>query len=163
MIKIKYPLLFACLMICFTACKKNQIEEFDHAAQFKKDTAAISAFVKANNLTGGTMHPEYGIYYQIIEPGEGNVSYKGATQITANYVGRLLDGTVFDDTHGAPATFPLSDVIGGWYFGIPLIQKGGQIRLIIPSYYAYGNRANGPLIPKNAVLDFDITLVDVVP
>ena len=162
MTKIKHLLLLVCLAACFTACKKNEIEEFDYLAQFKKDTVAINAFIKANNITGGTMHPEYGIYYKIIEPGTGNVTYKGATQITANYVGRLLNGTVFDTSSGTPRTFLLGEVIAGWYFGIPMIQKGGQMRLIIPSYYAYGNGQNGA-VPKNSVLDFDITITDLVP
>ena len=162
MINIKRILLLFFLASCFTACKKNQIEEFDYLAQFQKDTAAINAFVKANNITGGTMHPEYGIYYKIIAPGTGNVSYKGATKITANYVGRLLDGTVFDSSNGTPRTFLLGDVIAGWYFGIPMIQKGGEMRLIIPSYYAYGNAQNGH-VPRNSVLDFDITITDLVP
>ncbi|RYZ47726.1 MAG: peptidylprolyl isomerase [Sphingobacteriales bacterium] len=162
MTTIKNLLLFVCLAACFTACKKNEIEEFDYLAQFKKDTAAINAFVKANNITGGTMHPEYGIYYKIIAPGTGNVSYKGSTQITAEYTGRLLDGTVFDNSNGIPRTFELGKVIAGWYFGIPLIQKGGQLRLIIPSYYAYGNTEN-PRIPRNSPLDFDITVTDLVP
>ena len=162
MIGIKRILLLICLAACFASCKKNQIEEFDHVAQFQKDTAAINAFVKANNITGGTMHPEYGIYYKVITPGTGSVSYKGATKITANYEGRLLDGTVFDSTNGTPRTFTLDYVIAGWYFGIPMIQKGGEMRLIIPSYYAYGNRKNGP-VPGNSVLDFDITITDLVP
>lgn len=163
MIKIKQLLLLVCLTACFTACKKNDIQEFDHLAQFSKDTTAIRAFLKANNITEGTVHPEYGIYYHVINPGTGNVSYKGATKITANYVGSLLGGAVFENTNGVPATFELGAVIPGWYWGIPQIQKGGQIRLIIPSFYAYGNRSNGPKIPANSILDFTITLVDVVP
>jgi FKBP-type peptidyl-prolyl cis-trans isomerase FkpA len=157
---IKTLLLFACIAACLTACKRTQIEETDVIPQFKKDTAAINAFVKANNLTNGTMHPEYGIYTQVINPGAGNVAYKGATKITANYVGRLLNGTIFDETKGVPRTFYLGEVISGWQYGIPMIQKGGQIRLIIPSLYAYGTRANGP-VPANSVLDFTITITDL--
>ena len=157
---IKQLTLLVCLAACITACKKKEVEEFDNVAQFQKDTTAIRAFLKANNITEGTIHPEYGIYYHIINPGSGNVSYKGATQVTTNYVGRLLNGTVFDTTNGIPRKFQLNEVIAGWYFGIPMVQKGGQLRLIIPSFYAYGNRGDSR-VPKNSILDFDITVVDV--
>ncbi len=161
MIKIKHLLLLACFTVCFTACKKNEIEEFDHLAQFSKDTAAISAFVKTNNITGGTMDPVVGIYYKIIEPGQGNVKFTTATAIKFDYVGRFLNGSIFDESKTTAGPFYLGEMITGWYFGIPKIQEGGKIRLIVPSYYAYGNRGN-ERIPANSVLDFDITLVDVV-
>jgi FKBP-type peptidyl-prolyl cis-trans isomerase FkpA len=51
-------------------------------------------------------------------------------------------------------------LIIGWQIGIPYIQKGGKIRLLIPSYYGYGNRAAGS-IPANSILDFTITLSNV--
>ncbi|RZM30391.1 MAG: peptidylprolyl isomerase [Pedobacter sp.] len=161
MIKIKSLLLLACLTVCLAACKKNEVEEFDQLAQFSKDTAAISAFVKANNITGGTMDPEYGIYYKVIEPGVGNVKFNGLTSIKFDYVGRFLNGNVFDESKGTVGPYLLGDMIAGWYYGIPKIQKGGKVRLIIPSYYGYGNRVN-PRVPVNSILDFDVTLVDVV-
>lgn len=161
--KINHLLLFVCLMACMAACKKNdiEVEEYDFIAQLKKDTAIINAFVKNNNITGGTLDPESGIYYKIINPGSGTVNYGPSTSITAKYVGRLLDGTVFDDGDGIPQQFSLGRTIPGWQWGIQKIQKGGEVRLIVPSGYAYQNDANGPLIKANSVLDFDITLVDV--
>jgi FKBP-type peptidyl-prolyl cis-trans isomerase FkpA len=72
----------------------------------------------------------------------------------------LLNGTVFDGTTTQPISFKLGQVISGWQIGIPLIQKGGKIRLLIPSGLAYGPDGQGP-IPGNAVLDFDIELLDV--
>jgi FKBP-type peptidyl-prolyl cis-trans isomerase FkpA len=71
-----------------------------------------------------------------------------------------LDGTVFDQTTTQPLNFPLGNVIVGWQIGVPLIKKGGKIRLLIPSGYGYGQGGSGK-IPSNAVLDFDIELVDV--
>jgi len=51
-------------------------------------------------------------------------------------------------------------VISGWQIGIPLIQKGGFIKLIIPSALGYGCRGTGP-IPGDAIIYFDIQLLDV--
>ncbi|WP_230383726.1 FKBP-type peptidyl-prolyl cis-trans isomerase [Pedobacter endophyticus] len=123
------------------------------------DTTAIRAFIKTNNIPA--QKDSYGIFYQIIEPGSGSVTYQGSTRITANYDGRLLNGALFDSTKGTPVPFTLGQVIAGWQIGIQKIQKGGQIRLIIPSYYAYGTTSPSSLIPANAILDFTITLTDV--
>ncbi|WP_231427506.1 MULTISPECIES: FKBP-type peptidyl-prolyl cis-trans isomerase [Pedobacter] len=160
MLKFKYILLLLCVIGLFAACKKtDEGEAYDPTPQFKADTAAIGAFVKANNIQG--VKDPSGIFYQIIEPGAGTITYTTATQITSNYEGKLLNGTVFDSTKGTPIKFSLGGVISGWQFGIPKIQKGGRIRLIIPSYYAYGTRSPSSLVPANSILDFNITLTDV--
>ncbi len=160
--KIKHVLLFLGFIACFSACKKDETEPFDHVGQLKKDTASINAFVRANNITGGAVIPETGIFYKILAPGEGNVSYKPATVIKLNFVGRLLDGTEFDNTNGTPRQYALDGVIVGWQIGIKKIQKGGQIRLIVPSGYGFGTSERPP-IPRNSILDFTITLVDIIP
>jgi len=160
MAKFKYIILLVCITGCFAACKKNTpVEEYDPLPQFKADTTAISAFVKTNNITA--VKDAYGIFYQIIEPGSGSVTYTASTKITADYEGRLLNGTIFDSTKGTPTSFLLGNVIVGWQIGIQRIQKGGKIRLIIPSYYAYGTQSPSSTVPANSVLDFTITLTDV--
>lgn len=142
---------------CFAACKKK--ENFDAEAQFKADTTAISAFVKANAIPA-LKDVKSGIFYQIITPGSGNVTYSQNTKVTVDYQGKLLKGETFDSSKGQPVTFTLGRLIAGWQIGIPFIQKGGRIRLLIPSYYGYGNEASNA-IPANSILDFDITLSNV--
>lgn len=160
MAKFKYILLLVCIAGCFAACKKRSTgEEYDPNPQFMADTTAIRAFIKTNNIPA--LKDSYGIFYQIIEPGSGSVSYVGSTRITADYEGRLLNGTIFDGTNGTPSTFQLGAVIPGWQIGIQKIQKGGKIRLIIPSYFAYGTASPATSIPANSILDFTITLTDV--
>ncbi|MEN9448088.1 MAG: hypothetical protein RJA25_1378, partial [Bacteroidota bacterium] len=44
-----------------------------------------------------------------------------------------------------------------WQEGIPLIGKGGKIKLLIPSALGYGTTAHGA-IPANSILIFDIQL-----
>lgn len=156
--KINYILLFVCLATCFSACKKDLgIENFDVEGQFKTDTTAIRAFAIANKIPI-VKEPKYNIFYQIIEPGSG-AEVNLLSNISVKYTGRLLNGTVFD-SKATPTLFPLNGMITGWQAGIPLIRKGGKIRLLLPSFYGYGNQARGP-IPANSPLDFDIELVDV--
>ena len=161
MVKFKYIFLLLTVLACFTACKKSAIEEdsYDPLPQYKADTTAIRAFIKANNITA--TKDDYGVFYQIIAPGTGSINYTSSTVIKANYEGRLLNGTVFGNTNGTPISFTLGGVIAGWQIGIPKIQNGGSIRLIIPSYYAYGTASPSATIPANSILDFTITLTDV--
>jgi len=153
--KIKHLLLLVCIAGCFTACKKD---EHDAEKQFTADTTAIRNFIVANKISA--IKDQSGIFYQIIAPGSGSVTYSTTTSVTSDYEGRLLNGQVFDSSKGTPITFTLGGVITGWQLGIPKIQKGGTIRLLIPSYYGYENRTVGS-IPANSVLDFTVTLTDV--
>ncbi|GGI22405.1 FKBP-type peptidyl-prolyl cis-trans isomerase [Pedobacter mendelii] len=133
--------------IIFSSCKKDESAE-----------KQITSFIQKNNITA-VKHPS-GMYYQIIKPGTGAFAYPSNTKITIKYEGRLLDGTVIDNGNGVENTFQLNQLIEGWRIGIPLIQKGGEIRLIIPSDLAYGSQATGP-VPANSVLDFTIQLINV--
>ncbi len=154
--KIKH-LLFFLLLAAFTmgSCKKK--ETFNAAKQAEADEQIITDFISQNKISA-EKHSS-GLYYQIIEPGSGSITYTNNTAITANYTGRLINGTVFDKSTNA-ISFKLGGVIPGWQIGVPLIQKGGKIRLFIPSVHGYGQYGAGP-IPENAVLDFDIELIDV--
>ena len=138
---------FLIVSVLFTACKKD--EDADKQ---------ITEFIEKNNIQA-TKHSS-GLYYQIVKPGTGSSTYPSGTKITIKYVGKLLDGTVIDDGGKIENTFVLAQLIEGWRIGIPLIQKGGEIRLIIPSELAYGSQATGP-VPANSVLDFTIQLINV--
>lgn len=116
----------------------------------------IINYAIANGMTV-VKHPS-GMFYQIIDAGTGLSPTTNAT-IKAIYTGKLLNGTIFDyETMEAT----LSGLIEGWQIGMPLIKKGGKIKLIIPSALAYGCNGNSnKKIGANQVLFYDITLVDV--
>jgi len=120
------------------------------------EKAEMIAYCTANNIIY-TEHSS-GILYQVITQGTGNAPNTSNTVSTV-YTGKLLNGTTFDATAN-PISFPLSGVIEGWKIGIPLIQKGGRILLIIPSALAYSCTGSGS-IPPNSPLFFDVTLTDV--
>lgn len=140
----------------FAGCKKDS---YDVEKQAAIDETLIVNYLAKNNIVA-TRHVS-GVYYQIISPGTGAIQYTANTSILAHYQGMLLDGTIFETTAGkSPVQFTLGGVIAGWQIGIPLIQKGGEIRLIIPSVLAYQNTPKGS-IPANSILDFKIELVNV--
>ncbi|MFM7646078.1 MAG: FKBP-type peptidyl-prolyl cis-trans isomerase [Sphingomonadales bacterium] len=121
------------------------------------EQSTMQGYATANNMTVQT-HPS-GMLYQIVSPGNGAIPNL-ASRVSVRYTGKLMNGTIFDSRTSTPAEFTLGQVITGWQLGVPLIQKGGTIRLIIPSSLAYGCTATGP-IPADAVLFFEIELVDV--
>jgi len=142
----------------FSSCKKQESDNID--AQLEKDDQLIKDFIKANNINAE--RDDYGIYYVVTDPGSGNFEYTTSTKIKVKYTGRFLNGQVFDsNSQGVELTLGgETGVIAGWQIGIQKIQKGGKIRLLIPSYYGYGSVAYRG-IPANSVLDFDIELLDV--
>ncbi len=102
------------------------------------------------------------IYYKIVDTGY-VVHPTASSSVVVTYSAKLLNNTVFD-VATSPVTFKLSDVIEGWQIGLPLLQKGGRMILIIPSAYAYGCNGNSKLkVPENSVLFYDIKLIDIIP
>jgi FKBP-type peptidyl-prolyl cis-trans isomerase len=93
-------------------------------------------------------------------------------EVSVHYTGWLYDanaadkhGKQFDSsrTRGTPFSFPLGAgrVIKGWDQGVAGMKVGGQRTLTIPSSLGYGARGAGSSIPPNAVLVFDVELLDV--
>jgi FKBP-type peptidyl-prolyl cis-trans isomerase FkpA len=155
--KISKILILSFVMaLTLGSCSKS--DNFDPAKQAELDEALIVKFIADNKITA-TKHSS-GVYYQILSPGTGSVIYNANTVVTAKYIGRLLNGSIFDQTTTQIPSFALGKVIVGWQIGVPLIQKGGKIRILIPSQYGYGRNVAGT-IPANSVLDFDIELTDV--
>jgi FKBP-type peptidyl-prolyl cis-trans isomerase FklB len=84
--------------------------------------------------------------------------------VRVHYTGRLLDGSTFDSSveRGEPAEFPVGGVIAGWTEALQLMQIGSKYRLFIPADLAYGSRGAGEMIGPDAMLIFDVELLDIV-
>lgn len=122
------------------------------------EAAQMQAYATANGITA-TVHAS-GLYYEIVAPGSGATA-SANSNVFITYTGKLLDGTIFDQQSNSAATgWPLNQLIEGWRAGLPLIKEGGHIKLIVPSAMAYGCVGKG-VIPGNAILFFDISLIDV--
>jgi FKBP-type peptidyl-prolyl cis-trans isomerase FkpA len=122
------------------------------------DSAALLGFAKAHGISPLT--DTIGLYYKVITQGTGATPSANST-IFVTYTATLMDSTIVDSTTNPARTgFVLGGLIPGWQYGLPKIQAGGHIKLLIPSQYAYSCLGSGP-IPPNTPLFFDITLVSV--
>jgi FKBP-type peptidyl-prolyl cis-trans isomerase FkpA len=119
-----------------------------------------------------------GLWYVIHTEGKGKSAGAQKT-VKVHYAGSLLDGPLFDtsmksvaEANGmlnpardyAPFEFTLGVgmVIRGWDEGIALLKEGTKATLYIPSTLGYGEMGAQGVIPPNAILKFDVELVEVV-
>ncbi len=105
---------------------------------------------------------ESGIYYSIIEEGEGEIIKDGDTVIV-NYELTRIDGEVIDSSE-EPFEFKCtsSTLIAGFYQGILLARKGTVITLYIPYSLGYKEYGSGPIEPYEDLI-FNIEVLDVNP
>lgn len=152
--KLYFPITVLIFLFTGFSCIKDAVC-VDKTVQSEQST--ILTYASANGISG-TSHSS-GLYYQIISQGSGPAP-TSSSLVFVKYTGKLMDGTVFETQTAAPVSFALNGVILGFQYGLPLIQKGGIIKLIIPSSLAYGCRGFAA-VPGNSVLFFEIELTDV--
>ena len=152
--------LIIAVIALFSACSKSDNDQQTTACnfqvQYKNDSSAAQraqmiAFCNNNGITY-TIHPS-GILYQIITPGD-STKPNLCTSLTMTYTGKLMTGIIFDSN---TITYALRELIVGWQIAVPLIGKGGKIKMVIPSSLAYGVEGR-PGIPSNAPLYFEMSL-----
>ena len=113
----------------------------------------------------GTAHRmASGLRYIVRAPGTGTAMPVAGQEVTANYDGRLLDGTPFDSSYkrGVPFTFRVGvgDVVKGWDEAFLTMKKGEKRTLIVPYWLGYGISGRPPTIPPRATLVFEVELID---
>ena len=157
---------------------KVQQEAFQKQVAERKDKepVEIAAYIKTNKIT--VKPTASGLYYIQTKAGSGPQAADGKT-VKVNYVGRFLDGRVFDTSIESVAKeakmfnanrpyepieikIGQKSVIPGWEEGLKLMKQGGKANLLLPSSIAYGsNGAGGGFIPPYAPLVFEVELVSV--
>ena len=108
---------------------------------------------------------------ETVETGAGEAIQAGQTAVV-HYTGWLFDpqaelnrGEKFDSSRdrGQPFSFPVGAgrVIRGWDEGVAGMLVGERRILTIPPEMGYGARGAGGVIPPNAMLIFDVELLEI--
>ncbi len=104
-----------------------------------------------------------GIRYIILQEGQGETGKPG-DKAAVLYVGRLLNGTIFDQATEREKAFSFrvgrGQVIEGWDQILQLMKPGEKRLVIIPPELAYGTRGQPPKIPRNATLVFEMEILE---
>ncbi|ELQ16248.1 putative isomerase [Pseudomonas fluorescens BRIP34879] len=134
-----------------------QTEADAQAPQSEKALAAEQHFLAREKAAPGVRELADGILLTELTPGTGNKP-AASDQVQVKYVGRLPDGTVFDQST-QPQWFRLDSVISGWRSALQQMPVGAKWRLVIPSAQAYGADGAGELIAPYTPLVFEIQLL----
>lgn len=121
--------------------------------------APAAAFLRHNKgADAAIVQTPSGLQYKILTPGSG-AAHPGDDDIAlVMYEGKLTDGTTFDKSE-QPTPMKVSGVVPGFAEALKLMTRSGKYRFWLPPALGYGDKASGP-IPANAVLVFDVTLLD---
>ena len=105
-----------------------------------------------------------GLQYCDLKVGDG-ASPSPGKQVQVHYTGWLTNGKRFDSSviRKRPFTFEIGKrrVIKGWDEGVMSMKVGGIRQLKLPPALGYGASGDPPTIPKNAVLIFEVELLEI--
>lgn len=137
---------------------KTQKELKDEAeAQRVTDDSLIRDHLKRNKIEA--KKTASGLYYVIEKEGTGdNIKFGQLASIL--FIGKTLDGKVFDANMGPEATsknvFDVEvgrkHVLKGWNEGFPLLKDGSKATFYIPSHLAFGNAAKDKVPPNSVII-----------
>ena len=118
------------------------------------------AYMAANAKKPGVKTLGHGVQVKELKAGSG-ATPKASDVVKINYVGKTIDGKVFDSSvGGVPPAFRLSDLIEGWTIALQQMRPGDKWELYLPAEVAYGKFAQ-PGIPAGSTLIFEIELVSI--
>lgn len=104
-----------------------------------------------------------GLSYKIENAGQGD-KVKSSDRVKIRYTGKLVDGTVFDESSADGVTLPAGNFVPGFTEGLLMLAKGGKATLYIPADLAYGvDGIPQAGIGPNSTLVFDVEVLDVNP
>lgn len=124
-------------------------------AQKGKDDRLIKKYLEDNKIAA--VEDTSGIYY-VVHQTKGGAKPAPDNCVKVRYSGKFMkNGQQFDKNEIA---FPLNNVIQGWKYAIPMLGVGDSATFYIPSGLAYGPQGYPGAIPPDAILIFDVALLN---
>jgi len=174
-------ILLLVITVFIYSCENNQFqfrEQYNRDQNLERERPIIADYLLTAPYDSlYRIHDPQGVIVIVQEEGTG-ARPNSNTMVYTNYVGRLLDGTVFDtniraiaEEHGLntegrtyePFGFPLNQgrAIEGFSVGFTHLRSGSKAVLIIPSPLAYQNEDRGERLPPNSILVFEVDFLGI--
>jgi FKBP-type peptidyl-prolyl cis-trans isomerase len=153
---MKKIILFFSLGLMLFGCKKDET----YTSPFEgTEDQQIDAYVASKNLTV-TFKTVSGLRYILTKPNPSGTLATSGKKITVNYVGKLLNDSIFDQGN-FDFTLGAGRVIRGFDVGVAMMKVGEKATLVFPSTLGYGSAGSGSKIPGNVPLIFEIEVVAI--
>lgn len=106
-------------------------------------------------------HLANGVMYKVLKEGKGALP-TDSSYVEVRYVGKLIDGTVFEDNlkRNKPIRLRMNQVIKGWSEALTHMPVGSRWEIVIPEDQAYGERQREKIEPFSTLI-FDMELVGI--
>jgi len=149
----KYTLALLGMIVLFSSCKK----EYESIESI--DDAKIQAYIQKNNIPA--VKDPSGFYYQILDQGTGG-PLLNKDSVLFNLTEQSLTGTVYS----SPTVFSNQGTYLGYVgfltaesyrIAMLAVNRGGKVRIIVPSYLAYGKNGKGN-VPPNEIIVAEISI-----
>jgi len=141
--------LFFALVSCSTYSDEN-LNSFDQEITHHLDSLGVDM-----------KRMENGLYYKILDEGDGERTIQYKDQITFYYTGSFLDGNAFQVIgEDEPLTYKVKELIIGWQDALMLLKEHGAIEIIIPPQLGYADE-NTTMIPSNTILKYELHVTEV--
>lgn len=119
-------------------------------------------FLSTNAKKDGVTETDSGLQYFLVEEKSGDKPTIYDT-IKMHQRALLLDGKILADTYRENKTeeVKVDELIEGLQEGLQMMSVGSRYRFWVPPDLAWGRKGTGNKIPPNAVLYFDIRVVEI--
>ncbi len=120
-------------------------------------------FLIQNLQKEGISESDSGLQYLVVEEKQGAKPGVFDT-VLLHQRALLLDGKILEDTYrkNRPDEVKIDELIEGLQEGLQMMSVGSRYKFWVPANLAWGRKGTGNKIPPNALLSFDIRLVEIL-
>lgn len=119
-------------------------------------------FLVQNRQKAGVEETNSGLQYLVVDEKAGaKPGLFDVVQIHQRAL--LLDGKILEDTYrqNKPDEVKIEELIEGLQEGLQMMSVGSRYKFWVPAELAWGRKGTSNKIPPNAVLSFDIRLMEI--
>ena len=127
------------------------------------DRERIVQFLDSNNLS--MTETPMGYWVQLLEAGSGDSIFSG-DRVVFSYSVYLLGGKLCYSSNETGVKIVVIDnqeLESGLHHLLKTLRVGDSVRVILPPFLAYGLTGDGNKIPRRAILDYRLKVIDKQP